>query len=58
MCNFELQGCLNYGFLKKFPLPMPHSGIKDFGMGQVSGMEISSPPKISPREEKLASQGP
>ena len=26
-------------------------------MGLVSGMEISSPPKISPREEKLASQG-
>jgi hypothetical protein len=23
-------------------------------MGRVSGMEISSPPKISPREEKLA----
>ena len=23
-------------------------------MGLVSGMEISSPPKISPREEKLA----
>ena len=33
-------------------------------MGRVSGMEISSsqglkkPPKISPREEKLSSQGP
>ena len=27
-------------------------------MGQVSGMEISSPPKISQWEEKLASQGP
>ena len=33
-------------------------------MGQVSGMGMSSfeglekPPKISPREEKLASQGP
>ena len=26
-------------------------------MGRVSGMEISSPPKISPWEEKLASQG-
>ena len=27
-------------------------------MGRVSGMRISSPPKISPREKKLASQGP
>ena len=26
-------------------------------MGQVSGMEMFSPPKISPREEKLAFQG-
>ena len=26
-------------------------------MGQLSGIEIFSPPKISPREEKLASQG-
>ena len=32
--------------------------IQDFRMGRVSGMEISSPPKISPWEEKLASQGP
>ena len=27
-------------------------------MGRVSGMEISSPPKISPQVEKLASLGP
>ena len=39
-------------------------GIYDFRMGRVSGMEISSsqglkkPPKISPREETLSSQGP
>ena len=26
-------------------------------MGRVLGMEVTSPPKISPREEKLASQG-
>ena len=38
--------------------------IQDFRMGRVSGMEISSsqglkkPPKISPREETLSSQGP
>ena len=44
-------------------LILTHTGIRDFRMSRMSGIEISlsqglkKPPKISPREEKLSSQG-
>ena len=42
----------------RWPAHWSNWGILDFLMGRVSGMEISSPPRISLREEKLASVGP